>query len=324
MATAADRFARHDAQPTAMARPTRPAVAVGWRRTVRWPTALPTHRITTHGRQILVLGDVHLTPARPDTWATFVAFLDRLSPTSTAAVICLGDLFEFYIGAPQLLGPDGAILSALHRLRQRGISIAFIPGNRDFLVGPEFPAHGIPVFRDWLRLAIDPPDPPASNGETWITHGDALMLHDSFYQLFRTVMHSPFVRYGARFVPGVLRRLMAHALRARSVANAKRRDAHPMTFRALKNRVRRVDPALEHAMMHLPESPHTLILGHFHVPRIERFSATGTAITGGGNGSADISRAVLTAGEWFADGGIIARYTPALGWHLAHSRDISA
>jgi UDP-2,3-diacylglucosamine hydrolase len=122
------------------------------------------------------ISDLHLCEALP---RTFDAFRNYLLGTQADAVFVLGDLFEVWVGDDMRHRPfeqacvDLLAQAASHR------SMAFLAGNRDFLVGS-----------DLLRAAglTGLPDPTLL--EAWgqrllLSHGDELCLDDRPYQAFR-------------------------------------------------------------------------------------------------------------------------------------------
>jgi UDP-2,3-diacylglucosamine hydrolase len=135
-----------------------------------------------HWRSIDIVSDLHLCEALP---LTFRAFVDHLESTSADAVLILGDLFEVWVGDDQRHRPfEHTCVDALKRNAQR-LWLGFMPGNRDFLVGPALlQAAGL--------HPLDDPTCLAAFGQRWLlTHGDALCLEDVEYQAFRRMVRGP-------------------------------------------------------------------------------------------------------------------------------------
>lgn len=131
--------------------------------------------------QIELLSDVHLHADMP---RTFEAWSAHLLATPADAVLMLGDLFEVWVGDDARFGAfEAACVEVLHEASRQRV-LAFLPGNRDFLVGDALLADaGV------LRLA----DPTLLQafGQRWLlTHGDALCLADTAYQQFRQQVRS--------------------------------------------------------------------------------------------------------------------------------------
>ena len=124
-----------------------------------------------------LISDLHLQAAEP---ATFQAWRDHMVSTTADAVLILGDLFEVWVG-DDAAEADPFLQSCAQVLRQTAqrLHLAFMPGNRDFLVGPAFlsgcgvHAMSDPFLLEWGAQRI------------LLSHGDALCLDDKAYQVFR-------------------------------------------------------------------------------------------------------------------------------------------
>jgi len=131
-------------------------------------------------RTVDFISDLHLQ--EQDT-ATFKVWQTYMQNTTADAVFILGDLFEVWVGddaADQhvFLQKCAAVLKACASKRQ----VAFMRGNRDFLVGSAFlnKCH-----------VLDLQDPTVLNfaSQKWLlSHGDAGCLGDTDYQSFRQVV----------------------------------------------------------------------------------------------------------------------------------------
>ena len=132
-------------------------------------------------RTVDFISDLHLTAGEP---ATFAAFQQYLENTPADAVFILGDLFEVWVGddavnASQLEASfEGRCAEDLQRAAKR-LSLLFMHGNRDFLVGPAFMAL-------CNASLLDDPTVLRFAGQRWLlSHGDALCLDDTDYMQFR-------------------------------------------------------------------------------------------------------------------------------------------
>jgi len=135
----------------------------------------------SHWQAIDLLSDLHLCEAMPRTMS---AFLGHLEATDAQAVLILGDLFEVWVGDDQRHQAfEHSFAQALRQHSQR-LWIGFMPGNRDFLVGPDLCEDA------GLHLLHDPTHLNAL-GKNWLlSHGDALCLEDVEYQGFRRMVRS--------------------------------------------------------------------------------------------------------------------------------------
>ena len=126
-----------------------------------------------------LLSDVHLQVDRPDT---FAAWRQHLLDTPADAVLILGDLFEVWIGDDARSGRFEADCAAVLKESGRHRQLAFMPGNRDFLVGDAL------LTETGLQRLADPTLLLAWGRRWLLSHGDALCLSDTAYlQLRRQV-----------------------------------------------------------------------------------------------------------------------------------------
>ena len=155
-----------------------------------------------------LISDLHLQACET---ATFEAWRDYMAQTTADAVLILGDLFEVWVG-------DDAVSSdpflkrcaeVLHQASSR-VSVAFMPGNRDFLVGHRFLAEcGIQVLTDPTLLVL-------GSERILLSHGDALCLEDTTYQTFRQQVRSAEWQRDFLAKPLSERLALARAMRAQS------------------------------------------------------------------------------------------------------------
>ena len=204
-------------------------------------------------RCIDLLSDVHLHADMPRTFETW---RHHLLHTAADAVLMLGDLFEVWVGDDQRhSGFDAQCLQVLRTAAPQR-ALAFLPGNRDFLVGDAMLADA-----GLLRLA----DPTLllAFGQRWLlSHGDALCLSDQPYQQFRQQVRAPAWQQAFLAQPLALRQQQARAMRDASAAH--------QASQAASNRVDRVDradvdAAAALAWLDAAGAP-ALIHGHTHRP----------------------------------------------------------
>lgn len=127
-------------------------------------------------RTIDFLSDLHLSPALPRTRD---AFERHLRQTPADAVFILGDLFEVWIGDDARALPyERECVELLAEAATRR-QLAFMAGNRDFLVG------GSMLRATGMMGLADPSVLSAWGQRVLLTHGDLLCLADTEYQAFR-------------------------------------------------------------------------------------------------------------------------------------------
>ena len=164
----------------------------------------------TFNDKILVIADLHLQSAEPDTLALALAFFKQAQGARHLYII--GDLFEYWLGDDCLESdscsseslardslskeawsdefrsgelqpvPDAleetisCVVTALSSLSRSGTAITLMHGNRDFLLGDAFAKEiGATLIRDDV-LALN---------KVVLMHGDTLCTDDVEYQQFR-------------------------------------------------------------------------------------------------------------------------------------------
>lgn len=162
----------------------------------------------------LFISDLHLSGERPAINERFFEFL-RTQAARAAALYVLGDLFEYWIGDDEIDAADGdplarRVAEALGKLSQAGVGVAFMHGNRDFLVGRRF------AESSGARLLADPSVEKIGGVRTLLMHGDTLCTDDHDYQAWRRTARSP--EWQREFLAKTLpeRRAALQALRAKS------------------------------------------------------------------------------------------------------------
>jgi UDP-2,3-diacylglucosamine hydrolase len=199
-----------------------------------------------------VLSDLHLCESMPRTVA---AWSDHLLHTRADAVLMLGDVFEVWVGDDQRSRPFEARCVDLMAEAASRRTIAFMPGNRDFLLGQAMrEACGLQGLRDPTVL-------DAWGHRLLLTHGDALCIADQPYQQFRALSRAP--EWQRRFLAMPLVERLHQAAEARAASQA-RKDAAGFDPALWAD----VDAAAAAAWMHA-SGCRDLVHGHTHRPGSE-------------------------------------------------------
>ena len=210
------------------------------------PQATPTFVAPSDWRAIDFISDLHLAASTP---GTFAAWASHLRHTRADAVFILGDLFEVWVGDD--LAERGFEARCVEVLREAATrkAIAFMAGNRDFLVGDAMlEANGV------MRLA-DPTLIDAFATRVLVSHGDALCLDDVAYQRYRHVVRRPGLQRAFLSLPLGWRRALGRTARRRS------ESLHPSRERRLVD----VDADAARGWVAAADVP-VLIHGHTHAP----------------------------------------------------------
>jgi len=133
----------------------------------------------------LFVSDLHLSPDLPKTTEAFFGFLRDHAP-NTKALYLLGDVFEYWAGDDDLEDPfHRDVIQALRNVSDHGVSVNWIGGNRDFLVGEAFAnACG-------MRLLSEPHVAEIAGKRVLLLHGDAQCTDDTAYMAFRSQVRDP-------------------------------------------------------------------------------------------------------------------------------------
>lgn len=155
------------------------------------------------------ISDLHLDPSQPQIVKTFLRFLDTCQQ-DVDDVYILGDFFEAWIGDDDNADFNISIINALNRATQKGLSIYFMHGNRDFLIGKKF-------FKQTGCKFINEESVIELYGEkVLLMHGDTLCTLDKNYLKARKKLRHPIIQKIFLNLPLSLRRLIAKKMREKS------------------------------------------------------------------------------------------------------------
>ncbi len=224
----------------------------------------------------LFISDLHLDNERPAITGLF-ADLVRERAASADALYILGDLFEAWIGDDDPGEPGRTVAAALSGLREQGVPVYFVHGNRDFLLGERFAERcGLILLPE--ESVIDLYGTP-----TLIMHGDSLCTDDVEYQQFRARVRTATWRQQVLSLPLDERRRMASQFRndSRQATGAKTAE------------ITDVNPQAVAAVME-SHGVTRLIHGHTHRPAIHDFKIN----------NRPARRIVL--GDWYEQGSVLS------------------
>jgi UDP-2,3-diacylglucosamine hydrolase len=214
------------------------------------PPAAQELRAPDAWKVIDFISDLHL---RDETPRTFDAWARCMRGSTADALIVLGDLFEVWVGDDARHAGFEARCAEVLKAAAAERYVAFMAGNRDFLVGEEMlAACGVHHLADPTVLVT-------GTDRMLLTHGDALCLADVEYQRFREWVRSPAWRTEFLALPLPERRQRARHIRA---ASEQRKSAQPA------EEWFDVDSAAAVAWMRAADAP-ILIHGHTHRPATE-------------------------------------------------------
>ena len=173
--------------------------------------ALHEWAVRDEWRAIDLISDLHLCEAMP---RTFEAWAAHLKNTSADCVIMLGDLFEVWVGDDMRTLPFQRTCMRVMAEVATHKQLAFMAGNRDFLVGASM------LQDSAVMLLPDPTLLDAWGRRVLLSHGDALCLADGPYQAFRSQVRS--ADWQRSFLSRTLEQRLAIAADMRRASSARR------------------------------------------------------------------------------------------------------
>jgi len=224
----------------------------------------------------LFIADLHLDPSRPQITDLFERYLADEEVRHADALYILGDLVEAWIGDDDDAELPARIATATRAVRDAGVPVYFMVGNRDFLLGPAFAA------RAGLTLLDDGTVHDIHGRRTLLMHGDVLCTDDVAYQAVRKQVRTP--EWQAQ--------ILAMPLQARRAFAAKaREDSKAHTGSTMESIMDVNADAVAEAMRKVGVT--RLIHGHTHRPAVHDFQLAG----------APAQRIVL--GDWYEQGSVL-------------------
>jgi len=183
-----------------------------------------------------------------------ISFLESIK-NDADLLILNGDIFDlWFVWKKFIIKGYFPLLVKLHELKENGVRIVFIAGNHDFwfknfLTG----TLGIEVYKDSFFETID-------SVKTFVSHGDRYTSNDLRYQIFRRLIRNKIVMWifsnlHPDFALGIGKNM------SRSSRKQKRTD---------NTLNRREQGLIEFAKKKLNDVD-LVILGHSHLPKIEKY-----------------------------------------------------
>mgnify|MGYP006267874239 CR=1 FL=1 len=207
----------------------------------------------TSWKTIDFISDVHL---RAEDTATFEAWKSYMLRSRADAIFILGDLFEAWVGDDVMQQAFEAACVEVLEAASAGKQLAFMVGNRDFLVGSKLLKHcGMLALSSPTRLmAWDQP--------ILLIHGDELCLGDEPYQAFRQEVRQEAWQDRFLALPLSQRLSLAKEMRDASKSSQAARGSPG------KPLISDIDTSAAVAWMHQAGCK-TLVHGHTHQPGTE-------------------------------------------------------
>lgn len=205
---------------------------------------MPAHTHT------IVIADAHLD-AKNRELDVFLEFLAFLQKNPCQGMYILGDLFTIWLGTPKLtFSHQPPVIQALSALRNAGMQINYVEGNRDYFLAPLYlNAPFSQIASESLQEIID-------GKQVYFAHGDLVNAHDRQYRLWRRFSRNSRLFSLFNAIPRPVAVSLAHSLEQRlRETNRKHKTAFPENL------------CREYAEAHWKRGVDLIILGHFHEER---------------------------------------------------------
>jgi UDP-2,3-diacylglucosamine hydrolase len=224
----------------------------------------------------LFISDLHLDPSRPRITELFENYLASNEVRHADALYILGDLVEAWLGDDDDAELPQRIAAATRAVRDAGVPVYFMVGNRDFLLGQAF------AERAGMSLLDDGTVHEIQGCPTLLMHGDVLCTDDVAYQAVRRQVRNPEWQ----------KQILSMPLEARRTFAAKaREDSKAHTGSTMESIMDVNGDAVAQAMRKAGVT--RLIHGHTHRPAVHAFMLDGKAA----------ERIVL--GDWYEQGSVL-------------------
>jgi UDP-2,3-diacylglucosamine hydrolase len=224
----------------------------------------------------LFISDLHLDPSRPQITALFESYLASDEVRHADALYILGDLVEAWIGDDDDAELPQRIAAAIRAVRDAGVPVYFMVGNRDFLLGEAF------AKRAGMTLLEDGAVHDMYGRPTLLMHGDVLCTDDTAYQAVRQQVRTPEWQ----------QQILSMPLEARRAFAAKAREDSKAHTGSTMESIMDVNGDAVAAIMR-NAAVTRLIHGHTHRPAVHTFELDGKAA----------ERIVL--GDWYEQGSVL-------------------
>ncbi|MGV3740447.1 MAG: UDP-2,3-diacylglucosamine diphosphatase, partial [Gammaproteobacteria bacterium] len=162
--------------------------------------------------EAVFISDLHLHPEQPAIREKFRNFVSW-AVDNTEKLYILGDFLHVWPGDDAMDAWTESIAADLAKLADHGISVYFMPGNRDFLIGRHF------LQKAKLQPLNDPTVIHLGDQAVLLSHGDAYCSHDFSHQGFRRLTRNRIFRFLFLSLPYCLRKYLVGQVRHYSQNN---------------------------------------------------------------------------------------------------------
>jgi UDP-2,3-diacylglucosamine hydrolase len=197
--------------------------------------------------RIFVIGDSHIGLAAGNE-RPIIEWLERLVPLKPRALYLNGDVFHYFIADPKFYTSSvEKVFAKLRELRDSGIAIHYVEGNRDFFLKGSFAEASV------TDVGLE--YPIVTGGKKYlIVHGDMINDRDLPYRFWRRVSKNPLSKFALKFVPKkTARKFVDNVEKRLSDTNFKHKSKLPTERMEAYGRRRKAGGGYD-----------VVVFGHFH------------------------------------------------------------
>lgn len=210
--------------------------------------------------EIYVIGDSHIGLA-DGADQPVSAWLDRLAALQPKALYLNGDLFHYLIAHDKFRTKSvDKVMAKFRELRERGIGVHYVEGNRDFFLRGSFVEDAVTDVA--LEYAI-----PAGTKKYLIVHGDMINDRDWKYRFWRRASKNPVTKLGVHLIPRKIAKNFVDSVEKRLAgSNFKHKSRVPVELMEAYGRSRSREGFTD------------VVFGHFHNKLVLPGKATVTVL----------------------------------------------
>ena len=206
--------------------------------------------------EAVFISDLHLHPEDKAITQRFNQFVEW-AKTHTKAVYILGDFFHVWPGDDALDEWSHGIAMRLASLKQQGIALFFMPGNRDFLLGERFAKLADMV------LLTEPTVITLGDERVLLVHGDRYCTRDRGHQWLRKLTRNRWFPFLFLKLPLTFRARLVNTVRNHSQSNRSKPSAW-------------MDVVADDLLLHMMKlNVNIVVHGHTHKPGLTLHESQG-------------------------------------------------
>ena len=150
-------------------------------------------------KNIYIIADLHLNANHSEMANVFKKFIDSVTSTENILFI-MGDFFDYWIGDNHKNEFYHKITRELREASDKGLTILFMHGNRDFLIDEKF------AKQSSVKIVKDPYYLDIADKKILFSHGDLFCTDDKSYHIYRKwIAYNKPLRFIFRRLPLFLR-----------------------------------------------------------------------------------------------------------------------